>query len=224
MSKPTFPSRLLFLPGALGNRNFWEPLALELSNRAERVFMAYPGFGDAPAEPSFSCLEDLVNDVVSRIDRPTALIAQSMGGVIAVKAALRKQDFITHLVLVATSAGIDTAKLGAVDWREEFKRKNPHLPDWFASFRSDLTSQLKTIEVPVLLLWGDCDPLSPVAVGRCLMSHFPDADLHIVPGGEHDLAHRYPHLIAPLIEMHLARRNRISIARIQTLENSRFDY
>lgn len=212
MSKPTVPSRLLFLPGALGNRDFWKPLALELPNPAERVFIAYPGFGGVPAEPSISCLEDLVKDVVSRIDRPTALIAQSMGGVIAVKAALRKQDFITHLVLVATSGGIDTAKLGAVDWREEFRRQNPELPDWFTSFRSDLTSQLKSIEVPVLLLWGDCDPLSPVAVGRCLMSHLPNADLHITPGGEHDLAHRYPHLIAPLIKGHLARRNRISDA------------
>lgn len=205
MSKPTVPSRLLFLPGALGNRNFWEPLALELPNPVERVFIAYPGFGGVPAEPSVSCLDDLVNEVASRIDRPTALIAQSMGGVIAVKVALSKQDFITHLVLIATSGGIDTAKLGAVDWREEFRRQNPQLPDWFVSFRSDLTSQLKRIEVPVLLLWGDCDPLSPVAVGRYLLSHFPDADLHIVPGGEHDLAHKHARLIAPLIEAHLAR-------------------
>jgi poly(3-hydroxyoctanoate) depolymerase len=111
MSKPKAPSRLLFLPGALGNRNFWKPLALQLFNRAESVFMSYPGFGGAPTEPSISCLEDLVNDIVSRIDRPTALIAQSMGGVIAVKAALLKQGFITHLVLAATSGGIDTAKL-----------------------------------------------------------------------------------------------------------------
>ncbi len=202
---PSVPSQLLFLPGALGNRNFWKPLAHELSTRAERVFMTYPGFGGVPAEPSISCLEDLVSDIVSRIDRPTALIAQSIGGVLAVKAALRKPDFITHLVLVATSGGIDTAKLGALDWREEFIRQNPQLPDWFASFRSDLTSQLKRIDAPVLLLWGDCDPLSPIPVGRCLMSHFPDAHLHIIPGGEHDLAHRYPHLIAPLIETHLAK-------------------
>jgi pimeloyl-ACP methyl ester carboxylesterase len=210
MSKPAVPSRLLFLPGALGNRDFWKPLALELLNQAERVFVAYPGFGGVRAEPSISCLEDLVNDVVSRIARPTAPIAQSMGGVIAVKAVLRKQDFITRLVLAATSGGIDTAKLGAVDWRGEFRRQNPDLPDRFASFRSDLTSQLNRIEVPVLLLWGDCDPLSPFAVGLCLMSHFSDADLHIIPGGEHDLAHRYAHLIAPLIEGHLARPNRIS--------------
>ncbi len=212
MSKPTVPSRLFFLPGALGSRAFWRPLALELSNQAERVFMAYPGFDGAPAEPSVSCLEDLVTDVASRIDRPTALIAQSMGGVIAVKAALHKQNLVTHLVLVATSGGIDTAKLGALEWREEFKRQNPQLPDWFTSFRSDLTSQLKKVEVPVLLLWGDCDPLSPVAVGRCLMNHLPDADLQIIPGGEHDLALTHAHLIAPLIEAHLALRKPISNA------------
>ena len=199
------PSQIFFLPGALGDRDFWEPLARELRFQAKKVFIAYPGFAGMPADPSITCFDHMVDAVVSRIDRPTALIAQSMGGVIAVKAALRKQEFITHLVLVATSGGIDTAKLGAVDWREEFRRHNPQLPDWFASFRSDLTSQLKRIEVPVLLLWGDCDPLSPVAVGQCLMSHFPDADLHIIPGGEHDLAHRYPDLIAPFIDAHFAR-------------------
>ncbi len=181
MSRATVPSQLLFLPGALGNRDFWKPLALELPNRAERIFISYPGFGGAPAEPSVSCFGDLVKRTVSHIDRPTALIAQSMGGAIAVEAALQERGLITHLVLVATSGGIDTAKLGAVDWREDFRRQNPGLPDWFVSYRSDLTSQLKSIDVPVLLLWGDRDPLSPVAIGQCLLSHLPDANLHIDP-------------------------------------------
>lgn len=75
-----------------------------------------------PATPYVSCFEDLVKQAASRIDRPTALIAQSMGGVIAIEVALLKRDFITHLVLVATSGGLDTAKLGAADGRQEFRR------------------------------------------------------------------------------------------------------
>ena len=50
--------------------------------------------------------------------------------------------------------------------------------------------------MPVLLIWGDCDPLSPVAVGEALKSHFANAQLRIIPGGEHDVAFKHAHLIA----------------------------
>jgi pimeloyl-ACP methyl ester carboxylesterase len=45
--------------------------------------------------------------VVQYIDEPTALIAQSMGGVIAARAALERPDMVTRLVLSVTSGGID---------------------------------------------------------------------------------------------------------------------
>ena len=73
--------------------------------------MSYPGFGNAPEDPSITCFRDLVNTIVSRIDRPTALIAQSMGGVLAIEATIRKPSLITNLVLIATSGGLDTSKL-----------------------------------------------------------------------------------------------------------------
>lgn len=203
MSTRGFPARLLFLPGALGNSDFWEPLARELSDRPERVLMSYPGFSGEPAELSISCFEDLVDHVVAQIDRPTALIAQSMGGVLAIEATLRKRSLITHLVLIATSGGLDTAKLGAVDWRQNFRNDHPDVPEWFIAYKSDLTRQLRSIDVPVLLIWGDGDPLSPVTIAESLLSHFPQAKLHIVPGGEHDLARTHAQLIAPFIEAHL---------------------
>lgn len=202
-SFPSIASQLLFLPGALGKPDFWELLGRELRVSARKIFMSYPGFGSAPADPSITCFGDLVDAVVSRINRPTALIAQSMGGVLAIEATIHKPSLVTHLVLIATSGGLDTSKVGAVDWRQEFRRHNPDLPDWFESYSADLTSALKSIKVPVLLIWGDCDPLSPVAVGKTLATQFSNAQLHIVPGGEHDLAYKHAHLIAPLIEKHL---------------------
>ena len=201
------PSQLLFLPGALGNGQFWAPVMQVLSHPAEKVLVTYPGFAGEPQDASISCFEDLIHSMVARVDRPTALIAQSMGGVIAIELAFRKRDLITHLVLAATSGGLDTAKLGAVDWRPEFRKHNPELPDWMSSYSSDLTTQLSSIEAPVLLIWGDCDPLSPVAVGRALLQRLPNAHLHVIPGGEHDIAQRRPDLIAPLIDAHLLRES-----------------
>lgn len=175
----------------------------ELRFPAEKVIVAYPGFGGVPADPAIACFEDLVDTVVSRIDRPTALIAQSMGGVLAIEATIRKPSLITHLVLVATSGGLDTSELGAVDWRETFTQDHPELPSWLTSYCSDLTNELSRISVPVLLIWGDSDPISPVAVGQALLTRFPNAELHIVTGGQHDLAHSYAQSIAPLIETYL---------------------
>jgi len=58
--------------------------------------------------------------------------------------------------------------------------------------------------VPTLLVFGDADPISPVAVGRFLLDRLPSARLEIVAGGTHDLEEEYPDLLASLIEAHLS--------------------
>jgi len=98
--------------------------------------MAYPGFAGAPADPSVTCFNDLVNAVVSRIDCPTALIAQSMGGVLAIEAAILIPSLITHLVLIATSGGLNTSRFGATDWRQSVKQVHPDLPNSLISYSS----------------------------------------------------------------------------------------
>ena len=199
------PSKLLFLPGASGNTRFWEPLADRLQSRATRVFLGYPGFGQEPAAADVTGFDDLVRRAVHQIDQPTAIIAQSMGGVIAAYAALQRPDLVTHLVLTVTSGGVDMKGLGAQDWRKGFVEANPSLPDWFVTFESDLTHELSRLAQPALLLWGDADPLSPVAVGERLAGLLPDARLHVVPGGHHDLANVYAQELAPIVDAHLAR-------------------
>src|SRR5690242_6437707 len=81
--------KLLFLPGASGNTDFWRPVADLLRVPGERVFLGWPGFGPTPADPGIASLEDLVGTVLERLDVPCALLAQSMGGVIALQCALR---------------------------------------------------------------------------------------------------------------------------------------
>lgn len=199
------PAKLLFLPGASGNTAFWQPVAGLLPQAAERQHLGWPGFGPTPADPMVRNLGDLVDRVEAEIVGPTALIAQSMGGVIAIRAALRRPHAVTHLVLSATSGGVDVASLGAEDWRPAFARANPALPRWFLDDRSDFTDDLSRLRMPVLLLWGDADPISPVAVGQRLASLLPDARLHVVAGGDHDLGNARAAELAPLIAQHLAR-------------------
>lgn len=151
-----------------------------------------------------NCIDDLVNRVSASISGPVDLLAQSMGGIIAIRAALQKPSLVKHMVLSVTSGGLDVASLGATDWRSTFRELNPTLPSWFENEREDLTNRLGELQFPVLLLWGDADPISPVAVGRRFAELFPRAELIVVNGGKHDLVSDRANEIIPYIEKHLA--------------------
>ena len=111
---------------------------------------------------------------------------------------------VKPLVLSVTSGGLDVAALGARDWRPAYREQNPDVPDWFLAAREDLSHRLGELACPVLLLWGDADPISPVAVGRRLAELLRSAELVVINNGTHDLvAERAPDII-PLIEKHLA--------------------
>ena len=196
--------KLMFLPGASGNTALWRPVSDGLSRRGPRRFFGWPGFGQTPPDPSVHGLGDLVDRVVSEVDGRAVLFAQSMGGVIALRATLRAMPQVRALVLCVTSGGIDVRALGGSDWRPEFARMNPNLPRWFLDAQDDLTGELPRIDVPTLLLWGDADPISPVAVGRRLAELLPRSELVIVPGGTHDLAFERADYVLPHIERHLA--------------------
>lgn len=196
--------KLIFLPGASGNTEFWKPVSNGLRHPGQREFVAYPGFGGVPLESDVNSIDDLVMRVCASITGPVDLLAQSMGGVIAIRAALRKSALVRHLVLSVTSGGLDVAALGGVNWRPEFRRLNPTVPTWFMDAREDLTNRLGELQCPVLLLWGDADPISPVAVGRRLAELLPRAELVVIRNGTHDLVSDRADEVIPYIEKHLA--------------------
>jgi len=197
--------QMIFLPGASGNIHFWRPLAARLRHHGSPRFFGWPGFGETPPDPSVTGISDLVTRVTDEITSPVDLFAQSMGGIVAILAALEKPRLISHLVLSATSGGIDMTEFGATDWRTTFRELNPGVPRWFEDERWNLTERIPEIQIPVLLLWGDSDPISPVAVGRRLADLFPNAELHVLPGGTHDLAVERVDDLVPLVERHLAK-------------------
>ena len=197
------PTKLIFLPGAAGSPNFWRPVSDLLVHPASRTLMGWPGFDLVPANPNMHGMADLVAMVLQEMDQPCALIAQSMGGVIAVQVALERPEPLTHLVLAVTSGGVDMSGLHAEDWRPAFLAANPAAPSWFADYREDLSGRIGSIRAPTLLLWGDVDPISPVAVGRHLHNLLPHSSLHVLHGGKHDLVIKLAPDVARLIDEHL---------------------
>ncbi|HDS1679384.1 TPA: alpha/beta fold hydrolase [Pseudomonas putida] len=195
--------KLLFLPGASGNTRFWHPVADALKTPAITQHRGWPGFGETPPNPDITCLEHLAALALAELDGPTALVAQSMGGVVAVHMALKRPELITHLILTVTSGGVNLADSGAEDWRAEFETQNPNLPRWFLDDRTDLSARLHELRMPVLLLWGDADPISPVAVGKRLAQLIPGARLEVFPEAGHDLGNSHAIEVARLIDEHL---------------------
>lgn len=197
------PSQLLFLPGASGQTQFWHPVSGLLSHPASHVHVTWPGFDGVPHDPAIRGIDDLASRVVDRIDQPSALIAQSMGGVVALRAALRKPELVTHLVLCVSSGGIDLSPYDAQDWRPAMRAAQPGLPDWFMGDQEDLAPRLPALRIPTLLLWDDADPISPVQVGQRLASLLPQARLHVFAGADHSLGRALAGRVAPLIDRHL---------------------
>jgi pimeloyl-ACP methyl ester carboxylesterase len=187
-------SKAVFLPGAGGRRSFWEPVARSLDPAIEPLVLAWPGFGDEPHDDSITSLTGLVDYVLERVDGPCDLVAQSMGGVVALSLTLQHPELVNRLVLTGTSGGIDVSRFRAEDWRTESRAKNASSPDptpsWFFDDRTDLTDQVPNITSPALLIWGEDDRISPPAAGEYLASLLPHAHLEVVPGGhDHPQAH-----------------------------------
>ena len=82
------------------------------------------------------------------------------------------------------------------DWKKDYLRDMPTAPTWFVDDHSDLTDQLPGIEIPTLLLFGDADPIAPVAVGRFLESRLPSARLIAIEHGRHGMASTIPEVVA----------------------------
>lgn len=154
---------LVFLPGAAGAAEFWRPVASRLPDRWRKTLLSWPGAGDQPDDPDVHGFEDLIASVSRGLHGPSDLIAQSMGGIIAIGIALRHPEHVRRLVLTATSGGIDVADLGGADWRDAYNAEYRNAAPWITEDRVDYSDAITTITAPTLLIWGDADPISPIA-------------------------------------------------------------
>jgi pimeloyl-ACP methyl ester carboxylesterase len=193
--------KTLFLPGAGGSASFWKPVAAH--SELDGVFFAWPGLGAEPQEPGVDCIDDLIALVANEITEPVGIVAQSLGGFIAIKLALAFPGLVRCLVLAATSGGVPVGDLGGSDWRPEYFTAFPQAARWIADPVSDLSDQIPVVDVPTLLLWGDADPISPVDVGKRLLALIPNARLRIFTDADHNLAQTHAKEVAVEVRRHL---------------------
>jgi pimeloyl-ACP methyl ester carboxylesterase len=182
---------IALIPGAAGLATFWDPIAARLPQTWGKQSFDLPGFGSSPNAPGVTSYPSLVEHLAEKITRPAVVAGQSMGGYIALQLALRHPQKVTHLVLTVAAAGVDMARHGAKDWRPAHRLSHPTAQPWVYVPTVDLTAELHRISVPVLLIWANRDPVSPLEVAQELLRALPRAQLTTFDTDDHWVARRF---------------------------------
>lgn len=204
------PPQLLFLPGAGADPDFWRPVGALLPSNWGKAYLGWPGLGHNAPSADVQCFEDLIDMAeksllaLSSEKGPVDLLAQSLGGAIALALCLRHPTTVRRLVLTVTSAGLDVSKSGAADWRASYRKTYPNAAQWLYEARPDYSAHFSLVRQPTLLLWGDADPLSPVAVGESLLRALPTSKLAVLSQGTHNLARDRAAEVTKLVLEHLS--------------------
>jgi pimeloyl-ACP methyl ester carboxylesterase len=135
-------------------------------------------------------------------DSPVHLVGNSMGGQIAIHLAARRPDLVRSLVLV-NSTGIPfeitpsahiqnlIVPRGAMSFativaRDIFRAGPAAMAVAFARLlRDDVRPLMRRLSMPVLLLWGERDPLVPLTYARQMLEAIPNARLEVIHHAGH---------------------------------------
>jgi len=140
--------------------------------------------------------------IESSFNGPVHLVGNSMGGQIAIHLAASRPDLVRSLVLVnstgipfeiAPGAHIENLTL-PYGWRSFFVMLTRDLfragPTALALaftrlLRNDARPLMRQLRMPVLLLWGEHDPLVPLTYARQMLEEMPQAKLKVIPRAGH---------------------------------------
>jgi len=209
---------IVFLHGAGGSHHTFRDQWAGLKGAVRLVIPDLPGHGrsgGSPRESVDACaawLVDFLEEI--RLDR-FILAGHSMGGAIALQAALGRLKGLEALVLLGTGARLRISPVIIEGIGEQFKAFAPELVGWMTSaastdlLREDITKdvlstrpatfladfhacngfdvmdRLGEIRVPTLVVNGDDDRLTPLKYGEYLAANIPGAVLKIIRGAGH---------------------------------------
>ena len=212
------PHTVLFLHGAGGSHHTFRDQWAGLKGTVRLVIPDLPGHarsGGAPRE-TVSAYAEWVRGFARETGLTKIVLAgHSMGGAIALQAALDGMAGVEALILIGSGARLKIAPAVFEGISSRYREFAPELVGWMmssvpdpalrddvvadalstrpeaflADFRAcngfDVMARLAEVRVPTLVVNGDDDRLTPLKYGEFLATNIPGAVLKIVHGAGH---------------------------------------
>ncbi|MCY7338561.1 MAG: alpha/beta hydrolase [Sphingomonas bacterium] len=219
---PKLPT-IVFLPGYASDMEGQKAVAIDLFCAARGIGclrLDYSGTGSSPGAFADGTLARWLDELLLAIDLGVPdgkliLVGSSMGGWLALHAALRRPDRIAGLLGIAaapdfTDWGFSTDDKMTLLRDGKLERANPYAPEpsltyrgfWQSGEAMRLLGAVIDIVVPVRLVHGEKDQEVPIGVALKLVERLRSADvqLKLIKSGGHRLSE--PHEIhAILVEL-----------------------
>jgi pimeloyl-ACP methyl ester carboxylesterase len=201
---------VLFLPGYASDMAGQKALAIDQFCAARNLGclrLDYSGTGESAGEFADGTLDRWLKEVLSAIiavapDGPLVIVGSSMGGWLALHAALRHPERVTALLGIAaapdfTEWGFSPAERAALerDGRIEILRPDGSislrtLGFWQSGQAMRLLEAAIPLSIPVRLVHGTADGAVPMAVALRLLDRLdsPDVQLRLIKDAGHNLS------------------------------------
>ena len=225
---------VVLLPGLGLAGRYMLPLAAELAVHARVWVPVVPGFGWSarPSAPlDLPAMGEFIVDWMGEVGIEwAALVGNSMGCQIAVEAALRQPDRISHLVLDGPTIDSHARTMPRLIWRvaRDALREPASLAfvqaaEWVATGPRRLArttryaldhvveSRIRAVCCPVLVVRSTRDPFVSQRWAEELCSSAPGGSLHTVPRGTHALPYSDPRRLAAVVTEFLTNDHSASV-------------
>ena len=223
--------RPIFVHGAGGSATAWS----QQEPRFEGCcVVALPGHPSGTAYASIGGYAEWAAHVIRDVPGPRVIVGHSMGGAVALQLALDHPDLVDGLVVIASGARLfvpQTAfELARTDLPAECARlvrkgwpradnatiatevaqmievgQHTLLQDYAACLGFNVVDRLHEVRVPVMVITGDQDALTPLSLANELLAGLPQGIGVVVPDAGHWLMKEHPATVSLLLAGFLAR-------------------
>jgi pimeloyl-ACP methyl ester carboxylesterase len=210
---------VLFLPGYASDMDGVKAEAIDAFCATRGIGclrLDYSGTGSSGGDFAAGTLDRWLDEVLAAIDMltegPLVVVGSSMGGWLALHAALRRKDRVKGLLGIAaapdfTDWGFTPEEKETLNRDGKLERSNPYGPEtsvtWLGFAVSGAAHRLLyspiDLTIPVRLVHGELDGTVPMGVPIKLLADLRSSDvqLRLIKGGGHNLSE--PHEIHAIL-------------------------